>query len=440
MPLMRALLGLSIVVLGCDRGSAPTAAPSPSSSTNPSIASTSNATPSSSGAILPSGPRPLVRLPVAITRASSETNDPGREHFAEHAFDGDPAGGWCAPKPADAWVEAELANPQTLARVRLRAGLGLRLFEDAKSASLHGRVTRVQLVLDGGGTGKELDLPIDAGKGEASLTLPEGTVAKTIRARVLASTKGTKVDDACIAELELWGPAPTIAAPSGKVPKVHGEKLDALLASLSSDHAAAAAFLDDLGFPERARQTAHMATLKSAARTIVQLDADAAAESVVHLAFTQIFGNYRVDRHALAVLDDEANGEVVLGTRWMIMQTAFNEKGDEKGDAGTSELLSFSTHAVHDRAIPDLVIRAVTFDKLTSPADGRDYFDLLTVSRGVLETLASAQLSFHSEAWSKAQSLLVTCTPIPPAPCHLQRGSGGAHTYSDFDAERFVYR
>ncbi len=388
-------------------------------------------------------PRPTVRLPVTTTRASAEVDEPGNQRLAEHAFDGDPTGGWCVKKTfADAWVEATLGAPQRLRHVTFRAGLGGRVGEGGKLSAQHGRVTHAALIFDDGGAGKELDVRLDDPTRDVfDVDAPASVVATRVRVRVIDGLKGKKHDDACLADVAIFGEEPTAEAPAGNVPSAHGTDLDTLVTSLPSKHEAVWPFLERLGFSERLKPIAQLARLKSTERLPVNLDADDAPESIVHLTFTQSFGEFHLERHAFAVLDDEARREVVLGRRWVLAQTCNKEDVDEAPPDPT--LVALSPHVVHSKRTLDLVVRTMMIDKCDAPnTAGRDGLELWTIDRGALETLAVYQVGFSPAGnEGSAYSLLVDCA-TGEGPCKL-RGLGGLAGQSAqyaFDPERFVYR
>jgi hypothetical protein len=333
---------------------------------------------------------------------------------------------WCANKLGkDAWVEAELASPQAIRRVVLRTRLGERLGGDGKLAAQHGLVGDAHVIFDAGGAGREIDVHLNPVE-PTSLQIPEGAPIKTIRVQVTNGTKGTKGDDVCLSELEVWGDAPRKGAPSGFAPKVRGKALDDALAQLPSmPRGEVGAQIDALGFGARGRKIALLTSLRGASRERVELDGDGGLESLVRFTLVQKFDAFVLSHEAIAVLDDEDHDEAVLGRRWFRTQLCLGEATglapnavDLEGapDAPPTPLPALtlvSYHVVHSRAVYDVIVRSTSIDTCDeySPR-GRDVTMVLTAERGALETLGE-----HLTVWARGVGSVATLTPAVELEC-----------------------
>jgi hypothetical protein len=449
-----ASLACALVVAGCGRDGSPGAGANASSSSSTAVATPSSASiaPSSSSTPDAAAAR-LVHLPVPVARASAELEQIGNEHLAEHAFDGDPTSAWCAVKLGkDAWVEGELASPQRLRRLVVRSGVGDRLGEVGKASTLHGRIDDAIVVLDAGGAGRELPMHFDPAAPLTTIEVPGEALVRTVRVRVVNATKGKKGDDVCLGEVALVGDAPTTAAPASVAAPAHGPALDKALAALStSSRNAAADLLGALGWSPTARKLALLTKLRSAGRERAQLDADPDQESIVRVTFLQKMDRYLLQHDAVAILDDEAHGDVVLGRRIVRAQLCLGEAsgiasaslelGDEPDASPPTllpDLVSIATHVAHAPSMEDVVVRSMYLDRCGEDAlvAGRDAMQILTIDRGALETIASATTVWDVPVsdFELTPTAMLECIDGPTKPCLL----GGVS--AKFDEGLFSYR
>jgi hypothetical protein len=451
-----ALLAIALACAACGREgttSPSSGAPTGSGSTTQSAQS---APPAATTAVL-GAPARIVRLPVAIARASSEIEVTGAERLAEHAFDGDPTSAWCANKLGkDAWVEAELASPQALRRIVFRTRLGERLNGDGKTSAQHGVVNDAHVTFDAGGAGREIDVHSNATE-PTSIQVPNGAPIKTIRIQVTSGTKGTKGDDVCISEVEVWGDAPKKGAPSGFAPKVRGKALDDALVNLPNmPRGEVGAQIDALGFGERGKKIALLTSLRAASRERVELDGDGGLESLVRLTLVQKFDAFVLSHEAIAVLDDEDHDEAVLGRRWIrgqlclgkasgIMPEDLDLEG-AKGGAPTPlpTLTVVSYHVAHTRAAYDVIVRSTSLDTCDEySARGRDLLVVLTAERGALEMLGEHLAVWGRTIASEARltpAIALECDANGPIPCALEALVSGKSASYSFSPDVFVFR
>lgn len=198
---------------GCQPPSPPAA-----SAPGPSVGPASVPAPQAASASVPVAPVPSVgatgpvlterRLHVLEAGASSiltseKAAEPDRYH-PNHAFDGDPTYAWCegrAGSGAGEWLEAPLTATEGVVRVRLRVMNGYQRNERLFAANA--RAKSIEIVLQPGGESATLALADTLGWQELVAELPAGRV-ESLRATVKEVYPGSKYDDLCLSELELY--------------------------------------------------------------------------------------------------------------------------------------------------------------------------------------------------------------------------------------------
>jgi hypothetical protein len=307
------LAALTLCLVACGKKDAPTAG-NASTSTSPSAPLAAKPSASASAAAAPA----RKKLTPQSVAASSEYKHGAETHPVGDAFDGSYETAWIEDKPGPGvgeWIEAKLAAPQKIRRLRIANGF---LAHSSKDLfHLNARAKTLKVIFDG----KESEAKtLEIGEGDEIATLDGLDVtASSVRFVVGDAFKGGKWDDLCITEAEIWGEPSS--EPSGGRAAPSLAELKATLAKLTDTWKAsgpeASKWLTSVGFT--AAQVKDIAYVRVNRATLfdAQLDADEGQE---HVAVVSTFNQADAPNHTYLVdfyvfVDDEKAGLGLLGRR-----------------------------------------------------------------------------------------------------------------------------
>lgn len=212
---MKRIVFAACVTLSCkgEPKGEPKAAPSAAPTVATVATSVASAAPSASVSVapqVPAGPRFLARHIPQKAAASSEYRGKGEWRKALYAFDGTRSTAWNradSPKGSDAdkavqWLEAQFEKPKSIRVLRIDTG-----YDDwsAKYGDLwlhNAHAKKLSISLDGAAP---ITRAVAENERVATVRLPDGTKAKTVRVSFDELWPGDKWQDIAVTEIGLFG-------------------------------------------------------------------------------------------------------------------------------------------------------------------------------------------------------------------------------------------
>lgn len=159
----------------------------------------------------------LTLLKPTSVAASSAIQSAGESHPAEHAFDGNPKTAWNESVPGPGrgeWIEATYATPVAIRKIHMTTGYAERSQKFGDLFALNAHLKKVTVLVDGRAV---RTANIDESQRDVTFDgLSES--GKTVRFVADDVYEGTRWEDLCISEIEIYG-VPSPAARPGAEPQ-----------------------------------------------------------------------------------------------------------------------------------------------------------------------------------------------------------------------------